>query len=55
MKRTLLILGLLTITFLSGCNSSSKNDTNDTAHTYPPVKESQKSVTIPLVKESDFQ
>ena len=58
MKTTLLFLiSLIMTAFMSGCNSdnNNNNDSNDTAHQYPPLQESEKIITIPLVKESDLQ
>jgi len=49
------LISLIMTAFMSGCNSDNKNDSNDTAHQYPTLQESDKTITIPLIKESDLQ
>lgn len=52
-----LIIGVALTVFIGGCGtgtSSDANDVNDSVHVYPQVDEGKKSVTFPLVKESDL-
>ena len=56
-NRMWLIIGVALTVFIGGCGtgtSSDANDVNDSVHVYPQVDEGKKSVTFPLVKESDL-
>ena len=56
MKKTVLsIFGLFIMISVVGCNGNSESNKSDQNHTYPALTDSEKTITLPMVKESDLE
>jgi len=55
-KIVLSIFGLFIMISVVGCNGNDNSESNksDQNHTYPALTDSEKTITLPIVKESDF-